>query len=437
VSPPRSALVPPWPVKVFAVDDTSAQLVWRASPAEGLRLEIGGHVLSPASVAPAELALSWLVDKGLPATSGPRRHPFHKCLGLARRRPLDPAWPGGPGAVVVNGLSPATSYEVVASADGASPFLACRLRTLRAPEGRLLTCFATVSDVHIGDRQFGVMGRIQDPSRVPGGDGRAETGRTFGERALAAAIAEAAAWGAQLLVVKGDLTRMTVPAEVREFARLLASSPVPVEVMLGNHDNKLGVNVHAILQAQGFSVPWSPVARDIPGLRLVLANTNAADTRVHRGHLDPAISHRLTAIAAEAADVGTPVWVGLHHPPEMHPFPTVYPPGIPYGESQIFLRTLANSQPASMVSCGHRHRNRRYELGPLVISEVSSTRDYPGVWAGYRVFEGGIVQVVRRTSRTDVIAWTEATRRAVNGQWARWSPGRLSDRCFSVEWART
>jgi len=42
--------------------------------------------------------------------------------------------------------------------------------------------------------------------------------------------------------------------------------------------------------------------------------------------------------------------------------------------------------------------------------------------AGYKVYDGGLVQVVRRISRPDVISWTEATRRAMNGQWQRWSP---------------
>ena len=117
------------------------------------------------------------------------------------------------------------------------------------------------------------------------------------------------------------------------------------------------------------------------------------------------------------------------------PLPTVYPPGIPFEESRALLDALAAAKPATLVTCGHRHRNRRYDYGPLVITEVGSTKDYPGGWAGYKVFEGGIIQIVRRTSRPDVISWTETTRRAVNGQWRRWSPGRLDDRCFArADW---
>jgi hypothetical protein len=70
----------------------------------------------------------------------------------------------------------------------------------------------------------------------------------------------------------------------------------------------------------------------------------------------------------------------------------------------------------------------------MVITEVGSPQHYPGTWAGYVVHEGGIRQVVRRVAAPDAIAWTEQTRRSVLGVWARWSPGRIQDRCFSIAW---
>jgi 3',5'-cyclic AMP phosphodiesterase CpdA len=310
-------------------------------------------------------------------------------------------------------------------------FLAARLRTLPAPDGRLLCRFATVSDVHIGEKHFGILGRLHDGQ---GARGDGQTNQTYAARALTAALEEAAAWGAELIVTKGDLTRRTAAAEVRDVGRLLAASSVPVETMLGNHDNQLGVNVRGVLASQGVRVPWRPTAVDLPGVRLVLANTPHSIPRHHNGQVTADVRRRVAELAGEAAATGTGVWVGLHHPPEMRPYPTVYPPGIPFDQSRALLSALAAAQPNTLVTCGHRHRNRRYGYGPLVISEVGSTKDYPGVWAGYKVFEGGVVQIVRRTSRPDVMAWTEGTRRAVNGQWQRWSPGRLEDRCFAVRW---
>ena len=57
----------------------------------------------------------------------------------------------------------------MASATDVPSFLAGRLHTLPSPGGRLLCKFATVSDVHIGEKHFGVLGRIHDPGEnVPG-----------------------------------------------------------------------------------------------------------------------------------------------------------------------------------------------------------------------------------------------------------------------------
>ncbi len=230
-------------------------------------------------------------------------------------------------------------------------------------------------------------------------------------------------------MAKGDLTTRTVPSEVRDAGRILATSPVPVEALLGNHDNEMGVDSRAILEKEGLAVPWVPRARDLPGVRLVLVNTVQGDPRYHRGQLPPEMSRRAVQLTAESPGQA---WVALHHPPELHRFPTVYPPGVPWGNSRHFLDALAAARPSALVTCGHRHRNRRYHYGPIVVSEVGATKDYPGVWAGYKVYDGGLVQVVRRISRPDVISWTEATRRAMNGQWHRWSPGRLDDRCFTL-----
>ncbi len=354
--------------------------------------------------------------------------------------------------MLVEGLDPGTTYDVVVSGGGVPAFLAGQVRTLVPPGGDLLSRFATVSDLHIGEKLFGILGRIHDPEERPVARGIEDTGpepvggrpggpdaietvkagsETYPVRALRAAMDEAAAWGAQLLVAKGDLTRFTAPAEVRDAGRLLAASPVPVEAILGNHDNQWGVNVRAVLESEGVNISWRPRARDLPGIRLVLMSTATGDPHYHRGQLSAEVSRQMAALAQEASGQA---WVALHHPPDRYRVPYVYPPGVPCEQSRQLLDALAEAKRETFVTCGHRHRNRRYGYGPIVITEVGSTKDYPGVWAGYKVYEAGIMQVVRRTSRPDVMSWTEATRRAGNGRWGRWSPGRLEDRCFTVNW---
>jgi hypothetical protein len=86
---------------------------------------------------------------------------------------------GGPAAVVVDGLPPATELDVVV--DGRR---ALGVRTLDPPAGRELFRFATVSDIHVGEGwTFGSApdaaatrgrGRPARPPRRAGGAGRAE-----------------------------------------------------------------------------------------------------------------------------------------------------------------------------------------------------------------------------------------------------------------------
>ena len=68
------------------------------------------------------------------------------------------------------------------------------------------------------------------------------------------------------------------------------------------------------------------------------------------------------------------------------------------------------------------------------MTEVGSTKDYPGTWTGYVVHEGGIRQLVHRVEEPSCLAWTDRTRRAFGGVWRWWSPGTLADRCFTIPW---
>jgi hypothetical protein len=113
------------------------------------------------------------------------------------------------------------------------------------------------------------------------------------------------------------------------------------------------------------------------------------------------------------------------------PIPTHPPPGVPARDANPFLDAVAAAHPATVVTSGHTHRHRARRHGPLLVTEVGSTKDYPGTWAGYLVYEGGIVQTVRRVMAPEAIRWTERTARMFGGAWGRWSPGRLDDRCVA------
>ena len=95
---------------------------------------------------------------------------------------------------------------------------------------------------------------------------------------------------------------------------------------------------------------------------------------------------------------------------------------------------LGAAHPHAFVTSGHTHRHRRWGRAGVVVTQVGATKDFPGVFAGYVVHEGGMRQVVRRIARPDVIAWTDHSRIAAYGAWEHAAPGRLDARCFNVAW---
>ena len=363
---------------MFAVEDRAVQLCWRALPRGSHRLEVAD---ASAEISDAD----------------------------ARR----------PGAVTLTGLPPESTLDVRMDDKAVG-----RVTTLAAPPGPELFRFATMNDLHLGETKFGFLRTIRER-------GAAEPSA---DRCARAAVDEALAWGAQTIVVKGDLVAKGLAEEWDAVGALLASIPVPVHVLYGNHElYRPEVEGGPHLARHGVKVAHELTAVDVPGLRVVLLPTAVA----HGGHGEVGPREReLTTDLVRSAPGGA--FVAMHHYPQRFRFPNAWPPGIPGPQARPLLDGIAAANPATMVVSGHSHRHRRHRHGPLVIAEIGSTKDFPGTWAGYVVHEGGIRQVVYRVARPDAIAWTERTRRAVFGIWGRWSPGLRSHRCFTHPWpART
>lgn len=334
--------------------------------------------------------------------------------------------PGGPGLLDVTDLPPAT--EVVIELGQGATVQRCTTRTLPSPPGPELARVATISDLHIGSVTHGLASTMFDraPYRDPAP-----------VRCARGAISEARAWGAGVLVGKGDLTQHGWAEEWRTLGDLLerhAAGAVLLGVP-GNHDKPQVRDIapHLGLRHAGFSpepLEWV----DLPALRVIAADS-ACDSRgpgsLH-AHGDAVVD-----LAADARRAGRAVLLCLHHPLERAPLPLQYPKGVSWAEGRRFARRLAAANPDVLITAGHTHRNRRRRVAGLIHTEVGSTKDWPGVWGGYAVHEGGIRQVVRRIAAPDAIGWIEYTRWAAGGLWWPYSPGRAQDRCFTHSWSAT
>ena len=387
-----------------------------------LRPHTGGVGLDPFAVEPRRAQVVW---SELPA--GRHHLVLDACSGGAPRRMFEVEGTDGPGAIELDELDPGTTYR--ADLAGSSR----RFHTLPDPPGGELFRFATISDLHLGrgDRPYrGPLAHVGTHEHTARHVGTVVQPVDRQLICATAAIDEAIAWGAQLLVVKGDLCEESHDWIWDQAAELLGSLPIPVLILPGNHDTgKLRQFEPEVGGAErGLHVTRGVDHHDVPGLRLLLVDS----TRPGNGW--GAVERHSEAAADLASEAGAGVFVATHHHPQRLSLPLFWPHGIPGPDATSFARTLAAANPAALVSSGHTHRCRRREVRGVPWTEVAATNHFPGVWAGYQVHEGGLTQVVRRIARPEALTWTERTRRVLGGAWALWATGTRSDRCFTLRW---
>ncbi|HET7721588.1 MAG TPA: metallophosphoesterase, partial [Acidimicrobiales bacterium] len=133
-----------------------------------------------------------------------------------------------------------------------------------------------------------------------------------------------------------------------------------------------------------------------------------------------------------AGDGTTPVLVMGHHPLFDH---AAFTAGINAEDSERLVEAFTRRPALVGYFAGHSHRNlvrRLPATGEVPWAEVGATKDYPGVWAEYRIYEEAVMQVVHRISSPEALAWTDRTRQMFGGLYPSYSFGSLEDRCFYV-----
>jgi hypothetical protein len=371
---------------VFSSEHTSAQVVWSD-------LAPGDHPLR-------------IEDRG----GGPSRS-----LTVESR--------GGPGSVLVESLEPGRQYSAELAGERR------RFRTMQTSPGEELFRFATVSDLHLGRGERPYSGPL---AHIGTHEHTSDRSHPIDRQLLCAtaAIDEALTWGAQLIIVKGDICEEGYDWIWDQAAELFRGVPVPVVLLPGNHDTwklrhfdpEVGATDRGLHLVRGVE------HLDVPGLRIVLADSTLNDTGW--GTLEP----HADAVAELAGEVRHGVFIATHHHAQRTAVPLFWPHGIPGPDARGFARPVAAANGSVLVSSGHTHRCRRRTVEGLVWGEVAATNHFPGVWAGYTVHAGGMSQTVRRITQPDALWWSEHTRSVLWGVWALWATGTRSDRCFSLSW---
>jgi Icc protein len=289
------------------------------------------------------------------------------------------------------------------------------VRTLPRP-GELLCRVATVNDVHFGEVRCGVVeGTDIGPIfSVPDDD------EPYPEFMNRGAAEEIAAIDPSAVVAKGDLTASGTHAEYEQFRKCY--DPLVgdrLHHVRGNHDAYHG-EVFADRATQEV---------ELDGVTLAILDT-ARLCQVN-GSLSIEQVDWLDELGSRA---DRPVLVFGHHNiwnPEVDPRTESYF-GLQPDDSERLLAVFARRARLRGYFAGHTHRNLRQVIGGRPFVEVASVKDYPGSWAEYRIFDGGILQIHHRISTHEALAWSEQTRHMYDGGYAGYALGTIEDRCFLI-----
>ncbi|MDZ7676598.1 MAG: metallophosphoesterase [Acidimicrobiales bacterium] len=302
------------------------------------------------------------------------------------------------------------------------------VRTLDHPGGELLCRFATVNDVHFGETRCGVVEGHEDSVGPILSSAAGEP--PYPVTMNSAAVSEIAAIDPVAVLAKGDLTTSGLDDEYQAFLDCYATAfGERLFHVRGNHD-----------AYEGQSYADDPMQRiDLPGVTLALLDTTTP--RAVNGRLTADQLAWLDDLAGEldkfAADEGGRLLVfGHHHPwdPSSDQRPEDYF-GIRPDPSEALVSVAARHRSILGYFAGHTHRNRVRRFagtGAMPWAEVACVKDFPGAWAEYRVYEGGILQLHHRISTPEALDWTERTRGMFLGTYADYAFGTLADRCFPV-----
>lgn len=339
--------------------------------------------------------------------------------------------PPAPDATVVvhrvDGLEPDTAVDIeITDPVGHDGVLAVSVRTLPRPRGELRCVFATVNDVHFGELSAGQIDDLELGPILRS----APDAEPYPEVMNRTAAAEMAAIDPVAVIVKGDLSLDGAPEEWAAFEACYRDPfGERLHVVRGNHD------------AYRFQDAYAGDQRiDLPGVTVALLDTAIPGSTT--GNITAEQADWLDALALDASD---PVVVMGHHQQWIHG--TSADPGESRRSDDYFglhpdasdrldeVCARRTSILAYAAGHTHRHRVRAMTVSGIPSIEVGCTKDFPGTWAEYRVFDGGVMQVVHRMSSPEALAWSEPCRGLYadfDVDYGTYALGELDDRCFVI-----
>ena len=320
-------------------------------------------------------------------------------------------------------LEPDTEYDL--AVDGIEPdaALPARFRTLARPSGRLLATIATANDVHFGETECGHLG---PPHEDIGPFFRAAPGDPpYPELMNGAVIDAMRELDPDVVVVKGDLTERGTDEQFADFLAAYGVFGDRLAFVRGNHD---------AMQDPTLAVEDAPFNVEVGGVTLAVLDTVIPGRAGGEVRVD-----QLQWLDDLAGETSGPILVFGHH--DVWPIDAPVRPADYFGltpdSSEALVALVARRENVGGYFAGHTHGNRVYRFPSarrVPFAEVACTKDYPGAWAEYRLYEGGYTQEVHRVTTPTAFDWAEATRQMFLGLYGELARGELAARCFTQPW---
>lgn len=185
---------------------------------------------------------------------------------------------------------------------------------------------------------------------------------------------------AMRIILCGDLTHHAAPSEYLRLRQALEECPIPVSLMLGNHDRRasfLAVFPEAARMKTGHIQQYI----DIGGHRLICLDTlneEAEDT--HSGYLCPVRLDWLDDVLAEGSE--RPTIVFTHHPPIDTGFKGMDRIGLK-NRADLIACLTAHGNVVQIVS-GHIHRTIQGAAGGIPVAILKSPCHQMPMALGYQ-----------------------------------------------------
>jgi 3',5'-cyclic AMP phosphodiesterase CpdA len=289
-------------------------------------------------------------------------------------------------------------------------------RTLPRPSGALLSRIATVNDVHFGETECGKIDDLTDGPIQRPGPGEPPHPVTMNS----GAIAEIGALGPDVVIVKGDLTQDGTEEEFAAFREHYHGAfGDRLVVARGNHDAYRG-------QDEFTGDSWV----ELPGVAVALLDTTIPTETT--GRIDP---WQFEWLEAHLSAATTPVVIMGHHQQWIEGNRSDGYFGLHPDCSDELDEMVARHANVVAYTAGHthRHRVRRMRVSGVPSIEIGCVKDFPGTWAEYRAYEGGVMQVVHRISTPEALRWSERCRHLYSDfgiDYESYALGSLEERCL-------